>query len=95
MSEETTEQLEEATEVKNRTLAYFAADGNYGNAAGLTVMETTNWEEVDWEIIEATSDEHRPAVSKLITESYENREALIELKTKFLEYGIDLDDFIK
>lgn len=89
------EEKKEAAEVKNRTLAYFATDGNYGDAVGLTVMETTYWEEVDWEIIDATADEHRPSVAKLITESYENREALIELKTKFAEYGIDLDEFVK
>lgn len=79
----------------NRSLAYFAPDGNYGNAAGLTVMETTHWQEVDWDIIEAASDEHRPSVAKLITESYENREALVDLKAKFSEYGVNLEDFIK
>ena len=82
-------------EVKKRTLAYFALDGNYGEASGLVVMETTHWEKVDWDIIDATPDEHRASVAKLLTESYENREALADLKVKFAEYGIDLDDFIK
>ncbi len=83
------------SEEKKRTLAYFALDGNYGDAAGLVVMETTHWQEVDWQIIDSTADEHRASVAKLLTESYENREALADLKIKFAEYGIDLDDFIE
>jgi hypothetical protein len=78
-----------------RTLHYFAEDGNYGSASGYVVMETTHWQEVDWEIIESASDEHRPTVARLITESYEpdaNEEALREA---FERYGVDLSIFEK
>lgn len=54
-----------------RTLSYFAEDGNYGSADGMTIMETTHWSELDWEIIEQVSDADRPTVSRLLTESYE------------------------
>jgi hypothetical protein len=83
----------EPQEVK-RTLGYFAADGNYGDAAGLLVLETTYWREIDWEILDAASDTHRVSVAKLITESYEKPEELASLYEKFEQYGIDLDDFM-
>ena len=54
-----------------RNLSYFAEDGNYGSADGMTIMETTHWSELDWEIIEQVSDADRPTVSRLLTESYE------------------------
>lgn len=81
--------------VAERTLSYFASDGNYGGAAGLTVIETTHWSEVDWELIEAASDWHRPEVARVIAESYEadKQVSLAELKERFLAFDIDLDDF--
>jgi hypothetical protein len=83
----------EPQEVK-RSLGYFAEDGNYGDAVGLLVLETTYWREIDWEILEAASDSQRVNVAKLITESYEKPEDLAALYTKFEQYGIDLDDFM-
>ena len=38
-----------------RSLHYFGEDGNYGSAEGLTVMETTHWDSIDWDIIEGTA----------------------------------------
>lgn len=78
-----------------RVLHYFGADGNYGSADGLTVMETTHWNETDWEIIEETTDDFRPMVARLITESYEpdaNEEAL---RAEFAKYGVDLSQYEK
>lgn len=80
-------------EVK-RTLHYFSPDGNYGDAEGMYVLETTYWREVDWQILEAASDENRANVARLITETYENPEPLAELYDKFEQYGIQLDEFI-
>jgi hypothetical protein len=73
-----------------RALSYFAEDGNYGNAGGMTIMETTHWTELDWEIIEQVSDEHRPVVARLLTESYEP-DADGDFIRKELEekYGLD------
>lgn len=77
-----------------RSLGYFAPDGNYGDAAGMMVLETTYWREIDWTILESASDNQRVNVARLITESYENPEEMDELYKKFEQYGIDLDDFM-
>jgi len=73
-----------------RSLSYFAEDGNYGNAGGMVIMETTHWNELDWEIIEQVSDGDRPAVARLLTESYEP-DADGEFIRNHLEekYGLD------
>lgn len=76
-----------------RTLHYFASDGNYGSADGMSVMETTHWTETDWSIIEDTSDELRPMIARAITESYEpgaNEEAL---RAWFKEHGVNLSKY--
>jgi hypothetical protein len=77
-----------------RSLGYFALDGNYGDASGLLVLETTFWREVDWEILESASDSQRANVARLITESYEKPEEMSVLYDKFEQYGIDLDNFM-
>lgn len=73
-----------------RSLSYFAQGGNYGSADGILVLETTGWSELDWQMIEEVSDEHRPAVARLIVESYEP-DADQEFIRKKLEddYGFD------
>lgn len=38
------------------TKHYFAADGNYGDADGLMIVDTSAWTEEDWEEIEALGD---------------------------------------
>lgn len=81
---------------KKRALSYFALDGNYGDASGLTVIETTHWSEVDWAILDAASDSYRPDVARLIAESYEEETQLPldQLKEAFRKYDIELDDFL-
>ena len=78
-----------------RTLNYFAEDGSYGNADGLTIMETTHWDDTDWAIIESASDWARPEVARVLTESYEpgaNEEAL---RAKLDALGVDLTEYEK
>lgn len=78
-----------------RTLHYFAEDGNYGSADGLTVMETTHWDEVDWEIIEDTRDEFRPLVARILAESYEPEADEAFLRSELDKYGVDLSQYEK
>ena len=80
---------------KARTLHYFAEDGNYGSASGLTVMETTHWNETDWEIIEAASDAARPEVARVLTESYEPGASEEALRARLDALGIDLTQYEK
>lgn len=83
----------EAEKVVQRTLHYFAPDGNHGAAEGYVVMETTMWTDIDWDIINEAKPEYRPIVARLITESYEpdaNEEAL---RIAFGRYGVDLSKY--
>ena len=84
--------LAEANAVQ-RHLSYFAPDGNYGSADGYVVMETTWWTDIDWEIIEEAQDEKRPAVARLITESYEPDADEEALRAAFDSLGIDLSQY--
>ena len=51
----------------NERLAYFAADGNYGTAIGLEVVDTARWTKQDWAKIEEASDSERAIVAKALT----------------------------
>jgi hypothetical protein len=35
---------------------YFAADGNYGDAEGLFIVDTSAWDEDDWDEVESFGD---------------------------------------
>ena len=49
---------------------YFADDGNYGDANGMAIVETTKWTELDWEDLEDASDSSRPKVAETIAKKY-------------------------
>jgi hypothetical protein len=73
-----------------RVLTYFAGDGSYGSADGITVMETTLWSELDWQMVEEVSDEHRATVARLIAESYEPEADQSFIRKRLEEdYGFD------
>ena len=89
-----TEEVKNETQTVERTVAYFAEDGNYGDADGMVVMETTFWNADDWDIIEQASDADRPVVARLLTESYEQDADDEFIKTQLVEkYGIDLTPY--
>jgi len=35
-----------------KQLHYFATDGNYGSADGLVIVDTSDWDDDDWAIVE-------------------------------------------
>jgi hypothetical protein len=45
---------------------YFSPDGNYGSADDLVVIDTTNWEESDWERVENCTDSDRSVIARII-----------------------------
>ena len=47
---------------------YFAADGNYGSAYDAVVVDTGEWTETDWEMIESSGDTGRMAAVGQIIE---------------------------
>lgn len=50
------------------TTAYFATDGSFGVAEGIELVDTSDWVEEDWTMIEMTSDDKRPEVARAIAE---------------------------
>ena len=52
-------------------LAYFAEDGNFGNASNLAIVDVSQWTEEDWERIEMASDYQRSMMAMSITAVYE------------------------
>jgi hypothetical protein len=51
----------------NNSTTYFALDGNYGEAHGMVVIDTTKWSEDDWTQIEEASDSERAQVALDLT----------------------------
>lgn len=49
---------------------YFASDGSYGTADELTIFDTTDWTDEDWELIEFSTDMERSQVAQTIWEKY-------------------------
>jgi len=45
---------------------YFTEDGTYGDASSLSVFNTENWTETDWQAIEESSDSDRVAIANRI-----------------------------
>ena len=45
------------------TLHYFAADGNYGSADQLVIVDTSDWDVDEWDIIDQTPDSDRAMVA--------------------------------
>lgn len=57
----------------NRQLAYFAGDGNYGMENGnFVLVDVSQWNDSDWELIEEASDWERPRVAMAIADRYDN-----------------------
>lgn len=54
-------------------LSYFAKDGNYGDADGITIIDTTSWTDADFGLVEQVSDEMRPAAARLVGEWIEDQ----------------------
>lgn len=50
-------------------LMYVARDGNYGDAAGLTVVDVTDWTEDDWIAMDEARDADRIAVAQGLSQA--------------------------
>jgi hypothetical protein len=45
---------------------YFAMDGNYGDAHGTIIIDTSTWTGQDWDLVENASDHDRIVVATTI-----------------------------
>lgn len=50
-------------------LTYFAADGSFGDAAGLVVIDTSDWDQDDWDHIDFAPESERLSVARELSES--------------------------
>jgi hypothetical protein len=53
------------------SLTYFAADGSYGDATGMFVVDTSDWADDDWDMIEHARDNERPGIAQGIARGAE------------------------
>ena len=61
------------SEIKTPTIHYFAFDGNYGNADGIVLVRTDDWQEQDWTEIENATDSERASVAIEISRQYDDQ----------------------
>lgn len=50
-------------------ITYFAADGSFGNAVDLVIIDTTNWDADDWDHVEMAPDRDRARVARELSEN--------------------------
>ncbi len=51
---------------------YFAKDGNYGDSFGLVVVDTSDWTEEHWVLIDEAMDDERPEIAERINAELSN-----------------------
>ncbi len=56
--------------ITDNSSTYFALDGNYGEAQGMVVIDTTKWSEDDWTQIDEAGDSDRAQVALDLTNKY-------------------------
>ena len=54
---------------------YFALDGSYGDAAELLIVDTSMWDEADWEQIHNATDNQRSEIVQSIIDHYRTKRA--------------------
>lgn len=45
------------------SVTFFSRDGSYGDAAGLTMLDTRHWSQADWERVKNATDDERLTVA--------------------------------
>ena len=71
-------------------LSYFASDGSWGDAAGLTIIDTTAWTEDDHEKLNGVSDENLPDAAIAVSDWVEaGRENTDEFVARFDTLGVE------
>lgn len=54
------------------SITYFGLDGNYGDAVGLVIVDTTKFTADDFDAIDMAADSMRPYVALKIAKEYEH-----------------------
>lgn len=61
--------MNEQEKVKPSNATYFALDGNYGDADGIVIVDTTGWSEEDWTAIDEVGDADRANLAYALAKS--------------------------
>jgi hypothetical protein len=61
--------VNEQEKVKPSNATYFALDGNYGDADGIVIVDTTGWSEEDWTAIDEVGDADRANLAYALAKS--------------------------
>jgi hypothetical protein len=51
------------------TVHYFAADGNFGNATNLVIVDTTDWTDEEWADVEYAIEDQRSTIALSLSTS--------------------------
>jgi hypothetical protein len=51
---------------QTRTVHYFAGDGNYGDAGDISIVETENWTDDDFDLVAGCSDWELPTRARIM-----------------------------
>ena len=51
----------------NNSLTYFTADGNYGDATDVTIIDTSDWNETDWAHVRVEGVSNRVFIARMIS----------------------------
>lgn len=60
------------------TTTYFAADGNYGDAEGLVMIDTTDWTEDEWMTIEYAPENERARIAQELEREVNDQPTLFD-----------------
>jgi hypothetical protein len=75
-------------------LSYFAVDGSYGDAVGLTIIDTGDWVAEDFDLIEDASDSDRPEVARLISDWIQLDRKSEEVEGRLSQLGVDAAKYL-
>lgn len=72
------------------SLTYFATDGSWGDAVGLTIIDTTAWTDADYEKLDGVSAENLPDAAVAVSDWVEaGREQTDEFVARFDALGVE------
>lgn len=54
------------------SITYFAMDGNYGDADGIVLVQTEEWTEAEWDMVETCTDSERADLAVEISQNHKS-----------------------
>jgi len=70
---------------------YFSPDGNFGDAEGLVIVQTTAWTNEDWEELENVHESERWSKSEEIASRYQRQDEVMQKHYSLEELQVCFD----